>query len=489
MDRSLSSHSGTNIRLTMELSPDMSSHRRSSFGNTVPSPMNDIRRASGDQNVYMVRTPSTASQNSLQRVDYRQEQWRTVHAQQTLTVPTERPAQAASGIAIVSEQSDETRIKLSDAPQTKSEQQRSALRKLSNAIASKALSDPSNLVDLEDMILSVLHQANDSVRYDREPAQQAQNSQHAHDGTKAVQLTKIETRNAVHAMSNLLKQSPGSSNRSQRRSTQGFVSNSKKCPVESCDYTVARDCDLRKHMKRHNKPYGCTYPKCYKRFGAKSDWKRHENSQHFQLEAWRCSRPPEVGAACGQHFFRQAQFQAHLQGQHNMSSSEDITEATRSNRIGKNCQVRFWCGFCNVIVELKNKRNAAWDERFDHIAHHFDREKKSIDKWICVEENKAKQDLCKGMDRYVFDDDDERDVDAQGEVDDDVLLPSSMDLPIGVPSRGDLGPPPPPSPQSFTPGNGRKRGAPADPSAPQRYSKRRGQTMVCNTYCVSYSPE
>jgi hypothetical protein len=32
-------------------------------------------------------------------------------------------------------------------------------------------------------------------------------------------------------------------------------------------------CEWKKHIKaRHAKPYGCAYPKCHKRFGAKSDW-------------------------------------------------------------------------------------------------------------------------------------------------------------------------------------------------------------------------
>jgi hypothetical protein len=46
---------------------------------------------------------------------------------------------------------------------------------------------------------------------------------------------------------------------------------------------------FRKHMKRHQKPYACTrVPGCDKRFGSKSDWKRHENDQHIQLQFWRC---------------------------------------------------------------------------------------------------------------------------------------------------------------------------------------------------------
>ncbi|ENI07813.1 hypothetical protein COCC4DRAFT_38529, partial [Bipolaris maydis ATCC 48331] len=48
-----------------------------------------------------------------------------------------------------------------------------------------------------------------------------------------------------------------------------------------------------------------------------------------------------------------------------------------------------------------------WDERFDHIAEHLeqDNNKKSIEEWICVEQNKTKKELLE--ERMRNDDEDE----------------------------------------------------------------------------------
>jgi hypothetical protein len=162
----------------------------------------------------------------------------------------------------------------------------------------------------------------------------------------------------------------------------------KSCPFEGCTFS-GRTCDLSKHMKRHQKPYGCTYPRCYESFGGMSDWKRHENSQHFQLEAFRCDYLNASRVVCGQHYHRSSQFEKHLAEAHHLDSSR--FEATMKRcRIGRNGQGQFWCGFCTHIRPLTMKRNAAWEERFDHIAHHIQKEKRRIEDWHCVEENKPK---------------------------------------------------------------------------------------------------
>jgi len=356
-------------------------------------------------------------------------------------------------------QSNQT-LAFSNAPQTKAEQQRAALQKLSQAVSS-----PSASVDLESFLLNVLHQATGSAAWDstlsRKPGQD-QNS------NGMGEFTKSDALHAVQAISNLIQQRPGALNRVRRRVTQGLVSNAKVCPFVKCGFAVARDCDLRKHMKRHEKPYGCTYPKCHKRFGAKSDYKRHENSQHFQQEAWRCSQLSDAGTPCGAHFFRIVQFDAHLRNHHKGLSPEEMEVLLVSNRIGKNCQVRFWCGFCNAIVELQNQRNAAWDERFDHIARHFEKEKRCIDDWICVEENKPKKELAKGMDSLVFED--EEDGDATGDADEDAPLPPPCDPPAHAQSGS------------------RKRKASSDFFAAQLLQRPRMETVVVNRYCVGVFP-
>lgn len=352
------------------------------------------------------------------------------------------------------------RPQMSNAPQTKSQQQRHALQKFSQAVSNEAqTSDPSLPIDLEQLVLRVLSGSTDAARQDEAPQQRRCSSNtppQSNHGNK-VFLTKSEALQASQMISNLIKQSPGSAYSQPRRVPQGLSSNPKVCGL--CGYAVARGCDLRKHMKRHEKPYGCTYPKCHKRFGAKSDWKRHENSQHFQLEAYRCAQRNARGEVCGEHFFRVGPFHKHLETNHNMSSVEHREQEARRHRIGKNCQQQFWCGFHNHIVVLKEKRNAAWDERFDHIAHHFEKEKRNIEEWICVEENRTKKELLREIDRYVFDDE-ERDVDAVGD---------SEDL------QG-IVPPPTRSPQD--PDRGQKHRLPEDAQSQPSHKKARFVTMT-----------
>jgi len=311
---------------------------------------------------------------------------------------------------------------LSNAPQTKSEQQqRTALDKLSQAVSNEAEDVGTSLpIDLEQLVRRVLSGSTDAARQ-AELGQQRPDS--SSRGNK-IYLTKHEALKASQMISNLIKQTATSAYSRPRRAPQGFSINDKVCAL--CRYAAPRESDLKKHMKRHEKPYGCTYPKCHKRFGAKSDWKRHENSQHFQLEAYRCAQKNAKGQVCGEHFFRVGPFTKHLERYHHITSPEVREHEARRRRIGKNCQQQFWCGFHEDIVVLRQKRNAAWDERFDHIAHHFEKEKRRIEGWVCAEENRTKKELLREMDRHVFDDEDERDVDAVGEAEDaeDVAPPS-----------------------------------------------------------------
>jgi len=57
-------------------------------------------------------------------------------------------------------------------------------------------------------------------------------------------------------------------------------------------------------------------------------------------------------------------------------------------------------------VRLEKKRNAAWDERFDHIDAHFNREKRGIEEWLCVEAKKRKGEVLREVDRLAFDEED-----------------------------------------------------------------------------------
>lgn len=148
----------------------------------------------------------------------------------------------------------------------------------------------------------------------------------------------------------------------------------------------------RKHQKRHSRPYGCTYTSCDKTFGSKNDWKRHENTQHYQIEAWRCreeSLTSKIGQ-CAKVFHRREQFQAHLKDHHHIKDEEYIRAQTKSNRIGRNGQCGFWCGFCHEIVTLKKRGLEAWDERFSHIDDLHFKKGETIDSWLPLDKDVPK---------------------------------------------------------------------------------------------------
>ncbi len=169
------------------------------------------------------------------------------------------------------------------------------------------------------------------------------------------------------------------------------------CPEKPCTKTYPRRCDLEKHLKRHRRPYGCTFLKCYESFGSKYDWKRHENSQHFQHECWKCalcssstSRNGQASTSsfAGQLFHRRNLFMAHMQKVHHLPP-ETARDHAHKQRIGRGCQTRFWCGFCKGIVELQRKGLDGADERFNHIDTHF-KHKCHISDWVEMEGSEVK---------------------------------------------------------------------------------------------------
>ncbi|KAI1093198.1 hypothetical protein F5B19DRAFT_167385 [Rostrohypoxylon terebratum] len=141
----------------------------------------------------------------------------------------------------------------------------------------------------------------------------------------------------------------------------------------SCEKRFGRRCELKKHEKRHFKPYGCTFPDCKKKFGSKNDWKRHENSQHYMAEHWRCNekRNSESAETCGKVLSRRELFRQHLIGCHQIKDATTLETKIEKCRVGRNSEVRFWCGFCREIIEVKKDGIEAWTERFNHIDDHF----------------------------------------------------------------------------------------------------------------------
>ncbi|KAI0896758.1 hypothetical protein F4806DRAFT_496062 [Annulohypoxylon nitens] len=154
-----------------------------------------------------------------------------------------------------------------------------------------------------------------------------------------------------------------------------------------CKKSFGRRCELKKHEKRHIKPYGCTFPDCKKKFGSKNDWKRHENSQHYMAEHWRCDekRTSESTETCGKVLPRRELFKQHLTGCHHITDATVLETKTEKCRVGRNSEVRFWCGFCREIIEVKKDGIEAWTERFNHIDDHFhgrnNQDKKEMSEW------------------------------------------------------------------------------------------------------------
>lgn len=148
----------------------------------------------------------------------------------------------------------------------------------------------------------------------------------------------------------------------------------------------------RKHQKRHDKPYGCTFRDCQRSFGSKNDWKRHENSQHAQLETWKCHEPDGTGgkATCSKVFARREQFKNHLQAHHGIQSEQKVERELNERRIGRDCDSSFWCGFCVQIISISAKDVHAWTERFNHIDDHFcgknNQAKRTIADWKHVDD-------------------------------------------------------------------------------------------------------
>ena len=214
-----------------------------------------------------------------------------------------------------------------------------------------------------------------------------------------------------------LQKDPSHSPKTQNPGSAASNKSDNLVTCQTCKRFTGRPCELkyispnviascltrsRKHMKRHSRPYGCTFLTCRKTFGSKNDWKRHENSQHFHLETWRCDEEKVGGDACAKVCYRRQSFQDHLKKDHDVLDAEVLKSKVDACRIGRNCQARFWCGFCIKLVDLTNKGVEAWTERFDHIDDHFmgrhGLAMQSIRDWIPVDGGKPRGEVDSPMD-------------------------------------------------------------------------------------------
>ena len=144
---------------------------------------------------------------------------------------------------------------------------------------------------------------------------------------------------------------------------------------------------IRKHEKRHHRPYGCTNQHCRKAFGSKSDWKRHESTQHFETETWRCEEHASHSniLECAEIFHEQQEFINHLHQRHRLDE-QTISKRCESGRVGNNYQTSYWCGFCRKIILQKDKRGSeAQNERYDHIDDCHFKTGQRIDEWYSID--------------------------------------------------------------------------------------------------------
>jgi hypothetical protein len=110
--------------------------------------------------------------------------------------------------------------------------------------------------------------------------------------------------------------------------------------------------------------------KCSKTFDSINDWKRHENSEHFHIEMWRCDEATPEADECAKVCYHQETFQEHLKSAHQLDD-DAVKVKTELCHIGRNAQGRFWCGFCIRLIDLTAKGVEAWNERFSHIDDHI----------------------------------------------------------------------------------------------------------------------
>ncbi|PLN75358.1 hypothetical protein BDW42DRAFT_39017 [Aspergillus taichungensis] len=211
---------------------------------------------------------------------------------------------------------------------------------------------------------------------------------------------------------------------------------------EFCTKRTRLRCEMKKHQKRHERPYGCTFPNCPKTFGSKADWKRHENSQHYHLESWRCPQPG--GSAhgstepCARVFHRQEIYAQHLRKHHGYVDDTAVQMAIARDRIGREgaqphaqFQSQFWCGFCGDVVPLRGEGGGlgAWNERFDHIDREHFRRGERIEDWRPFggegnyeEGNHGGEEDDDDEEDDEEDDDSGSDSDSDGMHDDDIMI-------------------------------------------------------------------
>jgi hypothetical protein len=154
------------------------------------------------------------------------------------------------------------------------------------------------------------------------------------------------------------------------------------CPT--CQKQCHRQSELKKHEKRHSRPYGCVLDNCYKRFGSKNDLKRHQGTHPEQKECYRCdgNHCGPDGIPCRKVWYHgRDSFKQHIRTCVSTDPNQ-IERKANDCRIPANNVGRFWCGFCVKIIDHNvSGIEAPANHRLSHIDSHFSEGKRAAD-WI-----------------------------------------------------------------------------------------------------------
>lgn len=148
-----------------------------------------------------------------------------------------------------------------------------------------------------------------------------------------------------------------------------------------CNAPFSSSVELRKHKKRHDKRFGCTFDNCYSKFGTKWEWKRHEHSKHFQMEAWRCCYT-NGNQTCHELFDKKIDFKQHLAHHFGRADKALIDKEVLKGHLARKWLGSFWCGHCRSVQMSNAEYGRNMDEeRIDHIGEHVLKGYKSLD-WV-----------------------------------------------------------------------------------------------------------
>ncbi|KAH0498271.1 hypothetical protein TgHK011_005531 [Trichoderma gracile] len=99
---------------------------------------------------------------------------------------------------------------------------------------------------------------------------------------------------------------------------------------------------------------------------------------------------------CDKVLPRRELFRSHLLNHHKLTDRHGVENKLEKCRLGRHCDPRFWCGFCDRFVEVKGEVVNSWTKRCDHIDNHlFGKEgmvKKTMSEWRFLEDILAEEE-------------------------------------------------------------------------------------------------